>query len=95
MRESDTVGRLGGDEFAVLLRGADTEHATHVAEELVSAIKERDESMIGDRSATAVSAGVASIRPTHATADDALAAADRAMYEAKRKGGGRVETHAS
>jgi diguanylate cyclase (GGDEF)-like protein/PAS domain S-box-containing protein len=92
VRGTDTVGRLGGDEFAVLLRGASSEHAIGVATELVAAIRERAEAVTGERIPATASAGVAPLRPADGP-DDVLAGADRAMYEAKRKGGDRVETY--
>jgi diguanylate cyclase (GGDEF)-like protein/PAS domain S-box-containing protein len=93
VRESDTVGRLGGDEFAVILRGATGEQAARVAGELVTAIREQAQAVAGTGVSTTASAGVTSLRPAIDTPDDAMVAADRAMYEAKRKGGDRVETY--
>jgi diguanylate cyclase (GGDEF)-like protein/PAS domain S-box-containing protein len=93
LRETDTVGRLGGDEFAVLLRGASSQEAERVAQELVAAMRERGASMTGRGIASSISAGVTDLRPTQENADAALAEADQAMYEAKRKGGGRVEAY--
>ena len=93
VRETDTVGRLGGDEFAVLLRGASSKEAAHVAEELVAAMKERGGSMTGRAISSSVSAGVTDLRSIHENADAALAEADQAMYWAKGRGGGRVETY--
>jgi diguanylate cyclase (GGDEF)-like protein/PAS domain S-box-containing protein len=93
LRETDTVGRLGGDEFAVLLRGASSQEAERVAQELVTAMRARGESMTGRAIASSVSAGVTDLRSTQENADAALAEADQAMYEAKGRGGGRVETY--
>jgi diguanylate cyclase (GGDEF)-like protein/PAS domain S-box-containing protein len=93
VRETDTVGRLGGDEFAVILRGATGAHAARVAKELVAAIRERAQAVTGGTIPATASAGVASLRPGIDSPDDTLAAADRAMYEAKRKGGDRAETY--
>jgi diguanylate cyclase (GGDEF)-like protein/PAS domain S-box-containing protein len=93
LRETDTIGRLGGDEFAVLLRGTSSEEASGVAEELVGAIHARGRRTAGPGIVPAVSVGVTDLRPTQKSANAALAAADQAMYQAKRKGGGRVETY--
>jgi diguanylate cyclase (GGDEF)-like protein/PAS domain S-box-containing protein len=93
VRESDTVGRLGGDEFAVILRGATGEQAVRVAGELVAGIREQAPAVTGAAVPTTASAGVTILRPAIDTPDDALVAADRAMYEAKRKGGDRVEAY--
>jgi len=93
LRESDTVSRLGGDEFAALLRGADEEHAVEVANELLEAIGDQARRYAPQLEGRSASAGVAEIREDLHTAERVLSVADRAMYEAKRKGGGRVETH--
>lgn len=92
LRDSDTAARLGGDEFAVLLRGADQLHATVVAEEILEMIQARARMLTGGLTATGASVGVAELRRRFQTPEDALAKADGAMYEAKRMGGGRVET---
>src|SRR5919197_1074950 len=64
LRADDVLARLGGDEFAVLLRGADTDHAIEVAEDLLSAV-ERPFSLEGIHVNVAASVGIA-IGPDHA-----------------------------
>jgi diguanylate cyclase (GGDEF)-like protein len=79
--------RLGGDEFAVLLAGQDVPGAAAVCDRVVAALREP----------FALAAGTASIgasvgAATGAPGDDPdalLSHADRAMYRAKRAGGGR------
>ncbi len=93
LRETDTVARLGGDEFAALLRGTGSEAAENLAGRLVEAVKDRARALPEDGIDAAVSAGLADLRPEVDSPDDTLAAADLAMYEAKRKGGDRVETY--
>jgi diguanylate cyclase (GGDEF)-like protein/PAS domain S-box-containing protein len=92
LRESDTVARLGGDEFAALLRAATGARTMTVAKELIQAIRNRMRSVGGGFAGTGASVGVTELRPSFRTPDDVLAAADLAMYEAKRNGGGRVES---
>jgi diguanylate cyclase (GGDEF)-like protein len=85
VREGDLVARLGGDEFAALLHGANPVTAYAVAQRMVQAID-----TIEARGVT-LSIGVAS-----GTAHDIstlLAAADAAMYVAKRAGGNRAHTY--
>jgi diguanylate cyclase (GGDEF)-like protein len=86
------VARLGGDEFAALLRGATGARTMTVAKELIQAIRNRMRSVGGGFAGTGASVGVTELRPSFRTPDDVLAAADQAMYEAKRNGGGRVES---
>jgi diguanylate cyclase (GGDEF)-like protein len=84
VRESDVVGRLGGDEFAVILAQADEAAAAAKAEVLKTAI-EAEPVACGDWMAPMrVTYGVARIEPG-ASPEDLLAAADRAMYQVKRK----------
>lgn len=88
-RESDVIARLGGDEFAILGPHLRTEERIHqFCDRVLHAIHESGCDGTHDCCITA-SIGVA-IYPDHgATADELLAAADRAMYAIKRAGGGR------
>jgi diguanylate cyclase (GGDEF)-like protein len=88
VRETDSVSRIAGDEFAVLLRDLeDPGVATRVAEALVAAIR-RPSAFEAHDVAVGVSIGIALGPDQGATAAELLKAADRAMYQAKRRGGG-------
>ncbi len=89
LRASDIAARLGGDEFAVQLDDVATGAAAMlVAKRLGDVLQAPYEIGGGPRSVPA-SIGVA-VGPTNfRTADEMIAAADDAMYEAKRRGGGR------
>jgi diguanylate cyclase (GGDEF)-like protein/PAS domain S-box-containing protein len=97
LRQSDTVARpangvlarLGGDEFAVLLPEADGAAAEAVAERLVDALATSKPTIEGREVPLGVSIGIA-LFDEHGCppAQDLMAAADRAMYEAKAAGGG-------
>jgi diguanylate cyclase (GGDEF)-like protein/PAS domain S-box-containing protein len=85
LRSSDLAFRIGGDEFAVIAPGCGNEpdaraFATDVAEAIRS----------GTIAATAIrvtaSIGVALIGAAAGSGDDVFAAADDAMYAAKRRG---------
>lgn len=82
VRESDVVGRLGGDEFAVILSQADAATAKEKAASLVQTIEASPLDWNGEEIAIRVSYGVYTFRGGD-TAGEALAAADRAMYENK------------
>jgi diguanylate cyclase (GGDEF)-like protein len=89
VREIDTVARLGGDEFIILLDGAhDAEAIGHVAQKVLDAlatpIPYRAEVLqIG------ASIGIAEYPRDGAGATEVIAAADRAMYQAKHGGRNR------
>jgi diguanylate cyclase (GGDEF)-like protein len=89
LRAGDTAARMGGDEFVVLFDDVATQAAAlAVAERLNEALRVPYEIGTDRRIATA-SIGVAVGSGDLETADDVVAAADAAMYDAKRHGGGR------
>lgn len=91
VREADVAGRWGGEEFLLLLPGTDAEGGARLAERVRAGIAER--TVRGSDGASiriTCSFGVASY-PAAETADELLAAADEALYEAKRSGKNRVE----
>ena len=85
VRDADTVARFGGDEFTVLLEEmTHPSEAAAAAERMLRAL--RAPVVAGDRTIVlSVSIGVAVAEPGNAPTD-LLAAADIAMYEAKRTG---------
>lgn len=89
--EDAVVSRLGGDELAILLTGCPPDVATRRAQDLLEAVRAAPLVLDGDvLMALSVSIGVAHA-PRHAADLRTLyAAADRALYEAKRAGRGRV-----
>ncbi len=89
LRDSDIAGRWGGEEFLLLLPGADAEGAAQLAERVRAALAERTIPGAGDLRVT-VSLGVAEYASQSGTAQ-VVAAADRALYRAKRSGKDRVE----
>lgn len=94
-RKGDLCGRLGGDEFAVVIADARSDDEVQAfAQRLVVAMRvpvEIDEVSVS----TGVSVGLAFL-PDHAqTVDEALVAADLALYSAKSAGRGRVEAFTS
>ncbi|MGA8362661.1 MAG: GGDEF domain-containing protein [Candidatus Dormiibacterota bacterium] len=85
VRRGDVAARVGGDEFSVLLSDADPGHAEAVADRILA---ELAKSSVRDQ-LPSVSIGIAGFD----SGEDAaarIAAADRALYEAKAAGGNRA-----
>jgi diguanylate cyclase (GGDEF)-like protein len=89
----ETAGRVGGDEIALLIPGASAAEAAPRAETVLGVIRRLAPMWEGNALTLAASAGVA-VFPEHAGgAADLFLAADLAMHQAKRRGGGRVRLH--
>jgi diguanylate cyclase (GGDEF)-like protein len=84
VRNTDVVGRLGGDELGVLLVQADLPTAEAKAAQLAGAVAAEPLLWQGHEIPLGVAYGVYSFDGGE-NAGDALGAADRAMYDAKRK----------
>ena len=86
-RGPDLLARIGGDEFVLLLLDAGTDGALWVAERILA--EAHEPVPVGERALVcAASVGIA-LSPEHAGDLKALLqAADRAMYQAKSRGGG-------
>jgi diguanylate cyclase (GGDEF)-like protein len=83
LRRVDSASRFGGDEFAIILPHASAEGAMIVAERLRARVQEIEIAGFGNLTA---SIGVASF-PLHGSSrSDLIAAADKALYAAKRGG---------
>lgn len=90
VRAGDTVARLGGDEFAIIAPYATPAAAEGIARQLLGLVRDAAARSTGGEVDVTASIGVAPLgRPEH-DAVDVLAAADAAMYEAKRSGGHAV-----
>lgn len=89
IRSDDTLFRLGGDEFAVLMPQASLDDAQHLAERIVRRISQTPLHMHEQTVRLTTSLGIAHF-PTHAdNAEDLVAHADAAMYQAKHTGKNR------
>ncbi|MEJ5978365.1 sensor domain-containing diguanylate cyclase [Novosphingobium sp. PS1R-30] len=88
-RPADTLGRLGGEEFCLLLAETTEAAAIQAAQRFCYGLR----NLVIDNDPplrVTASFGVAAIGADRMTADLWLAAADSALYEAKRNGRNRV-----
>lgn len=97
LRLSDALGRFGGEEFVALLIDADLASAGLVAERIRAGIADQLFQLAGGVTvAVSVSIGVASLRAvdsgavSETTAQQLIARADAALYQAKEGGRNRV-----
>ncbi len=89
MRATDLAARYGGEEFVVLLPGADTDGAILFAERVRKGLTK----VKGLEGSVTASLGIASMDATANSGKRLIQRADEAMYEAKRAGKNRIETH--
>lgn len=88
LRVSDILGRIGGDEFGIILPNGHIENTKEVCDSLVTAIANvPPEGVTASIGATCLS--------EFSSWDEALHAADLAMYQAKSNGGSRAYMHVS
>jgi len=92
-RRSDVVCRLGGEEFLVICPNGQREAAASCAERLRTAVEANPIVAPGFEGGITVSLGVAERTAEMHGIDDLIAAADRAVYEAKSMGRNRVRVH--
>ena len=93
-RPEDLVARYGGEEFALILPGSSLADACRIAEDIRAAVFAlaipNEDAPTGP--SVSVSIGVASHIPRYGDeARELLAAADAALYRAKRQGRNRIE----
>ena len=95
LRVGDFCGRWGGDEFVVCLEDfGEASNAAAAAQKLLLVLSEKYE--IGNSEVYATpSIGIAMYPDAGLTADKMIKAADIAMFEAKKRGGGRFQYYSA
>ncbi len=88
-RNMDTLCRYGGEEMVFILPETTPEHALVMADMCRQRVCDNVEQEAGVK--VTISLGVAGVSPRCSTAEELIAAADRALYKAKRNGRNRVE----
>lgn len=96
LRANDLFGRLGGEEFAIIMPDTTPARAQEVAERLRAQTEQAHVQVAEGRAPLqlTVSIGVAHQMPGH-TLPQALALADKLLYEAKAAGRNRVRSNAA
>lgn len=85
-RDVDTAARYGGEEFVVLLPETDVKGATETAQRIQGRLAQDE--VVGGK--LTFSVGVAEFPEDGESPEELLAAADAALYQAKREGRNRV-----
>jgi diguanylate cyclase (GGDEF)-like protein len=91
MRRQDVVGRMGGEEFAVILPETPGSAAVELAERMRACLGTTKQDAAGVPITVTASLGVAEVRRSDRSAEEALQRADVALYRAKHQGRDRVE----
>jgi len=91
LRPGDTLARVAGDEFVVVCEDADLAHAEQIAARIHAVL---DAPFAIDPNSISISAsvGIAASADHDENAADLLLHADGALYDAKRRGGGRSQS---
>ncbi|EQD26685.1 diguanylate cyclase, partial [mine drainage metagenome] len=87
VRKADTICRLGGDEFAIVLPSAPREMAERIAQKIQTRIHEETKPFVRMSAPPTASIGLVALEPGDINPKDWIRAADRGLYEAKRRGG--------
>lgn len=91
MRQMDVAARYGGDEFVLLLPHATADDAVEVADRIRQDFAQASKQVLQRDTGVTMSIGIGSVgetRPAHA--DQLVAAADGALYQAKEQGRNRI-----
>jgi diguanylate cyclase (GGDEF)-like protein len=88
LRAGDTLVRLGGDEFVFFCEDLVSPSDVELLTTRISGAFESPFSLAGHEITISASVGVAFAGPGEQISDELLIKADRAMYRAKRTGGG-------
>ncbi len=90
LRKTDSIGRYGGEEFALVLPDTDIKNAKRIVEEIQRRFSELKFQFNKQEFNVTLSAGIACY-PVLDKGSEINQAADKALYQAKKKGRNRTE----
>jgi diguanylate cyclase (GGDEF)-like protein len=94
LRPGDMLARTGGDEFCIVLPSSTLREGAMIARRVLEVCRDDAEACVGNEIPIAVSIGVAQWNPeTGIFPDRLIAAADHALYAAKREGKNRYAVY--
>lgn len=94
LRNRDIMARIGGEEFLCVLPRTTVEQCAEVARRLLTAIEaEAFSAADGRKFSVSVSIGTAGYDSSVANADQLYSRADRALYQSKAEGKGRITAY--
>jgi diguanylate cyclase (GGDEF)-like protein len=94
LRAGDMLARTGGDEFCIVLPSSTLREGAMIARRVVEVCRDDAEACVGNDIPIAVSIGVAQwSRETGTFPDRLIAAADHALYAAKKEGKNRYAVY--
>ena len=96
VRESDLTCRYGGEEFTIILPNTEPGNAFQVCDEFRGMVAGYTFKYVGSQFQMTLSIGIAGLSSSEAeSADELIALADRALYQAKERGRNRVVLYES
>ncbi len=90
IRSVDYAARYGGEEFLIILFETSQRHALETAERIRARVAAEPFRTDGEKVTITISTGIAEVAETDNHPTSIIARADRALYQAKRKGRNRV-----
>ena len=88
-RDSDSVARIGGEEFAVFMSNTNANQSKIALQRILDATRQQSIIVAGETVSFTTSVGAVEFCSADVTFEDALMAADKALYRAKEQGRNR------